>query len=74
MRPGRRSSGGGIVVHVRDSDGAVSPHTACVALGVNLSGKKELLGLWLARNEGAKFRLSCLTALSNRGLKDILIG
>ncbi len=63
----------GIVVHVRGSDGTVSPHTAYVALGVNLSGKRELLGLWLARNEGAKFWLSCLTDLSNRGLKDILI-
>ncbi len=43
----------GIVVHVRGTSGRVSQHTIYVALGVNLNGKKELLGLWLAENEGA---------------------
>lgn len=43
------------------------------ALGVNLEGQKELLGLWISENEGAKFWLSVLTELKNRGLKDILI-
>ena len=38
----------GIVVHVRGASGRVSQHTVYVALGVNLEGKKELLGLWLA--------------------------
>jgi transposase-like protein len=42
-------------------------------LGVNLEGKKELLGLWLGENEGAKFWLSCLTDLKNRGLADIFV-
>jgi putative transposase len=44
-----------------------------VALGVNMQGRKELLGLWLGETEGAKFWLSCLTDLKNRGLKDIFI-
>lgn len=44
-----------------------------VALGINLSGNKELLGLCLAENEGAKFWLSVLTELKNRGVEDILI-
>ena len=63
----------GIVVHVRGDNGRVSPHTMYVALGVNLQGKKELLGLWLSESEGAKFWLSCLTDLKNRGLNDIFI-
>ena len=44
-----------------------------LALGINLDGQKELLGLWLAENEGAKFWLSVLTELQQRGLKDIFI-
>ena len=44
-----------------------------LALGVNLEGQKELLGIWLSENEGAKFWLSVLTELQNRGVKDILI-
>jgi transposase-like protein len=63
----------GIVVHVRGSNGRVSQHTIYVALGVNLEGKKELLGLWLSENEGAKFWLSCLTDLKSRGLVDIFV-
>ena len=63
----------GIVVHVRGTNGRVSQHTIYVALGVNLEGKKELLGLWLGENEGAKFWLACLTDLKNRGLGDIFV-
>jgi putative transposase len=63
----------GIVVHVRGANGRVSQHTVYVALGVTLEGKKELLGLWLAETEGAKFWLTCLTDLQNRGLKDIFV-
>jgi putative transposase len=44
-----------------------------VALGVNLEGNKEVLGLWTADNEGAKFWLQVLTELQNRGVKDIFI-
>ena len=44
-----------------------------VALGVELSGRKDILGLWISENEGSKFWLNNLTELKNRGLKDILI-
>jgi putative transposase len=63
----------GIVVHVRGEGGRVSQHTMYVALGVNLQGKKELLGLWLNQTEGAKSWLSCLTDLKNRGLTDVFV-
>jgi transposase-like protein len=63
----------GIVVHVRGEGGRVSQHTLHVALGVNLQGRKELLGLWLNQTEGAKFWLSCLTDLQSRGLKDVFV-
>jgi putative transposase len=63
----------GIVVYVRGANGHVSQHTIYVALGVNLEGHKELLGLWLGQNEGAKFWLACLTDLKNRGLRDIFV-
>lgn len=63
----------GIVVHVRGANGRVAQHTIYVALGVNLEGRKELLGLWLGESEGAKFWLSCLTDLKSRGLNDIFV-
>lgn len=63
----------GIVVHVRGANGRVSQHTVYVALGVNLDGQKELIGLWLGEAEGAKFWLNCLTDLKNRGLEDIFV-
>jgi putative transposase len=63
----------GIVVHVRGANGRVSQHTIYVALGVDLEGKKELIGLWLAENEGAKFWLHVLTDMKNRGVSDIFV-
>ena len=63
----------GIVVHARNDDGRVAQRTVYVALGVDLEGHKELLGLWLGQAEGAKFWLSCLTDLRNRGLRDIFV-
>jgi putative transposase len=44
-----------------------------LALAINCQGQKELLGLWIAETEGAKFWLSVLTELNNRGVKDIFI-
>jgi putative transposase len=44
-----------------------------LALGVNLEGKKELLGMWIEENEGAKLWLNVMTELKNRGLNDIFI-
>ena len=61
-----------IVVKVRQ-DKQVINKAIYLALGVNLDGHKELLGMWLSENEGAKFWLGILTELQNRGLKDILI-
>ncbi len=63
----------GIVVHVRGTSGKVSQHTIYVAIGVDLEGHKELLGLWLGQSEGAKFWLACLTDLKSRGLGDIFV-
>ncbi len=60
-----------IVVKIRQ-DKRVINKAIYVALGVNLQGQKELLGLWLSENEGAKFWLSVLTELKNRGVKDVL--
>ena len=54
-------------------DSIVQNRCIYLAIGVNLEGKKETLGLWTAENEGAKFWLSVLTELNNRGVKDIFI-
>lgn len=54
-------------------EGAVNTRHVYVALGVNMEGEKELLGLWLAQTEGAKFWLNILTELKNRGVQDFLI-
>jgi putative transposase len=59
-------------VHVKQ-DGRVFDKSIYVALGVNRYGLKEILGLWAAQTEGAKFWLSVMTELHNRGLKDVLI-
>lgn len=63
-----------IVVKVRQN-GRVINKAVFLALGINTEGQKELPGMWLAENEneGAKFWLSVLTELKNRGLQDILI-
>ena len=54
-------------------EGRVENRAVYVALGVDLEGHKEVLGLWTSGNEGAKFWLSVLTELRNRGVKDMLI-
>ena len=61
-----------IHVKVRDS-GAVRVKAVYLALGINLRGEKELLGLWIAQTEGAKFWLQVITELKNRGVNDIFI-
>ncbi len=61
-----------IVVKIRQ-DKKVINKSIYLALGVNIEGHKELLGMWLSENEGAKFWLNVLTELQNRGVKDILI-
>lgn len=61
-----------IVLKIRQ-DKQVINKSIYLALGVNMEGHKELLGMWLSENEGAKFWLSVLTELQNRGVNDILI-
>ncbi|HET6177095.1 MAG TPA: IS256 family transposase [Candidatus Sulfotelmatobacter sp.] len=61
-------------LRVKVRDGAHVENKAIhVAIAVNLAGHKEVLGLWAAQNEGAKFWLQVLTELQNRGVKDIFI-
>lgn len=59
-------------VKVRD-EGHIQNQAIYVVLGVDLEGQKDVLGLWVAQNEGAKFWLQVLTELKNRGVEDILI-
>ena len=54
-------------------DGKTQNKALYVALAVNFEGRKEVWGLWLAENEGAKFWMGVLTELKNRGVEDILI-
>jgi len=57
---------------VRDS-GHVKNKAVYLAIGMTMDGLKEVLGLWIAQTEGAKFWLQVVTELKNRGVKDILI-
>jgi len=61
-----------LVVKVRQEKRIINK-SVYVALGIDLSGRKDVLGLWISDNEGAKFWLNNLTELKNRGLSDILI-
>lgn len=62
----------GLVVKVQQNKQVVNK-SAHVVLAVNLRGEKEVLGLWLAENEGAKFWLSVLTELRQRGVQDVYV-
>ena len=59
-------------VNVKES-GQVIKKAVYLVIGVNLQGHKEVLGLWIAATEGAKFWLSILTELKNRGVEDIFL-
>ena len=61
-----------IVVKSRE-EGKVCNRSVYLALGVTMEGQKELLGMWIAQSEGAKFWLGVITELKNRGIKDIFI-
>jgi len=54
-------------------EGRVENRAVYVAIGVDLDGHKDVLGLWTSGNEGAKFWLGVLTELKNRGVRDVLI-
>jgi putative transposase len=59
-------------VKIRD-EGLVRNRAVHIALGVRADGTKEILGLWLEQNEGAKFWLRVMNELKNRGVEDVLI-
>jgi hypothetical protein len=61
-----------IRVKIRD-EGTVRNKAIHIALGVRADGAKEVLGLWLEQNEGAKFWLRVMNELRNRGVEDILL-
>ena len=61
-------------VKIRDADSRMVENKAVyVALGVTRDGLREVLGLWVAQNEGAKFWLSVMNERRNRGVQDVLI-
>ena len=62
----------GIVFKVRENSRVINK-TVYLAVGLNLEGRKEVLGLWLGKNETAAFWMSVLTDLKARGVEDILI-
>jgi putative transposase len=61
-----------LVLKVRQ-DKRIINKAVYVALGIDMEGKKDILGLWISENEGAKFWLGNLTELKNRGMQDMLI-
>ena len=61
-----------IRIKIRD-EGRVFNKAVYLAIGVGMDGIKDVLGIWIEKNEGAKFWLSVFTELRNRGLKDVLI-
>ena len=60
-------------LHVKVREGTVRVKAVYLAIGITMEGEKEVLGLWLAQSEGAKFWLQVVTELRNRGVQDIFI-
>ena len=58
--------------HVR-SEGQIVKKAVYIALGINLDGKKDVLGMWVGENESAKYWTTVLNGLKNRGVEDIFI-
>ncbi|MGK2938624.1 MAG: IS256 family transposase [Solirubrobacteraceae bacterium] len=61
-----------MVVKIRDQN-AVRNVACYLAVGVNLDGERDVLGMWFERTEGAKFWLSVLTEIKTRGVQDVLV-
>ncbi|MFK5882322.1 MAG: IS256 family transposase [Sulfurospirillum sp.] len=62
-----------MVFKIKDESGFYKNRALHFAIGITLEGKKDLLGMWLTDNEGAKFWLQIVTELKNRGVEDLLI-
>ncbi|WP_341794247.1 IS256 family transposase [Rickettsia endosymbiont of Rhinocyllus conicus] len=61
-------------IHVKSRDNHVIINKAVyLAIGVNMEGKKELLGIWIGKNEGSKFWMQVVTELKNRGVEQIYV-
>lgn len=60
-------------IHTKVRESAVRVKAVYLALGINLAGEKEVLGTWIAQNEGAKFWQQVVTELRNRGVQDIFV-
>lgn len=61
-------------IHIKNrQEGPVISKPVYLAIGINLQGVKEVLGMWIAKTEGARFWLNILTELKNRGVKDMFI-
>ena len=60
-------------IHVKVREGTVRVKAVYLAIGITMAGEKEVLGMWLAQTEGAKFWLQVVTELRNRGVQDIFI-
>lgn len=58
--------------HVR-SEGRIIKRAVYMAIGIDIDGKKDVLGMYVGENESARFWLSILNGMKNRGLEDILI-
>jgi putative transposase len=61
-----------LIVKVRDGS-SVRNHACYLAIGVNLDGERDVLGMWFQKTEGAKFWLQVLTELKTRGVQDVLV-
>jgi putative transposase len=61
-----------LVIKIRDGQ-AVRNFACYLAIGVNLDGERDVLGIWFQRTEGAKFWLQVLTELKQRGVQDVLV-
>ena len=61
-----------LVVKVKENN-QITNKSLFLAIAINLEGQKEILGMWIAKNEGAKFWLSVITDLKNRGVEEIYI-
>ncbi len=60
-------------IHINVRGGGVRVKAVYLVIGITMAGEKEVLGIWLARTEGAKFWLLVVTELRNRGVQDIFI-